>query len=109
MSPADRRLVALLATHCPARTGALLGRLSGDPAGDLARQGRALAAAPRRARLVALASALAAGGWTGPAAVGGHPLLARLTLEAAQELGSAPRTEVRPAAPRADGGPWNQG
>ncbi len=105
MSPADRRLIALMATLCPGRAAALLGRRSGDQAGELAAEGSRLAAAPRRARLVALALALSCGG--SPASVGGarHPLLARLVREAALLSGAAPRTAVRPADRRDAAGP----
>ena len=105
MSPADRRLIALMATLCPGRAAALLGWLSGDQAGLLATAGSSLAAAPRRARLMALAFALSCDG--PPASVGGarHPLLARLVREAALQPGSAPRTAVRLASQRGAAGP----
>ncbi len=107
MIPADRRLIALMATLCPGRAPALLGRLSGEQAGELATEGSSLAAAPRRARLVALALALSCEGPS--ASVGGarHPLLARLTLEAEvrSEPEPAPRTAVRPANLRGAAGP----
>ena len=111
MSPEDRRLLALAAALLPARAAALLGRLRGGE--PLGREVARLAAAPRRARLAALATALA-----GPTAartglraapLAPHPLLARLAEEARWRATGQPgarpgrpwtaaRTAVRPAA-----------
>ena len=61
MSPADRRLTALLAAFAPERCASLVARLG--TAGDAAvvEQVERLAAAPRQERLSALAAALSAG------------------------------------------------
>jgi len=79
VTPARRRLVALAAALAPRRALDLLARLGDgrEEAGALAAQ---LAAAPRHARLAALAAALPRPP-AGPEA-GGHPLLARLAREA---------------------------
>jgi len=90
VTPARRRLVALAAALAPRRALALLARLGDgrEEAGALAAQ---LAAAPRHARLAALAAALP----PPPARpeAGGHPLLARLAREACR-----PADPVRPGA-----------
>jgi len=92
-----RRLVALAAALAPSRAAALVGRLAGDVA-SLRGEALALASTPRRARLAALAAALATGprpatpmGATGPV---GHPLLARLRQEARWR--ATRRAEERP-------------
>lgn len=78
------RLVALAATLAPERAARLLRRL-GDPGGwEAVRLAAALAMAPRRARLAALASSLPGeGSATAPLAgpLSSHPLLRRLELE----------------------------
>jgi hypothetical protein len=78
-----QRLVALAVTLAPARAVRLLGRL-GDPGeGEAVRQAQALAGAPRRARLAALASSLPdqRGGPLPAGSLPSHPLLRRLELE----------------------------
>ncbi len=84
MRSALRRLVALAATLAPARSARLLRRL-GDPGGEEAvRLAEALATAPRRARLAALASSLPCEGpATAPRAgpLPSHPLLRRIERE----------------------------
>jgi len=103
VSPAARRLVALAAALAPGRAPILLARL-GSGAGEAAALARELAAAPRRARLAALAAALPHHPSPPPAAA--HPLLARLArepgraaaaLDARLQARDAARTLVRAA------------
>jgi hypothetical protein len=84
MSSALRRLVALAAVLAPERAERLLRRLGGPGGGEAVRLADALARAPRRARLAALASSLPGeGSATAPRAgpLPSHPLLRRLELE----------------------------
>jgi hypothetical protein len=60
MTDRARRVTALAAVFAPARAGALLGRLVEADAPDACAGAAALAGAPRRDRLRALAGALAA-------------------------------------------------
>jgi hypothetical protein len=59
MSPAERRLAALLATFAPGRARELAARLGSASARDVGQHAVRLAAAPRRERLAAVAAALA--------------------------------------------------
>jgi hypothetical protein len=61
VSPADRRLTALLAAFAPERCASLVARLGTASAAAVAEQVERLAAAPRHERLAALAGALSAG------------------------------------------------
>jgi hypothetical protein len=100
------RVVALAAALAPERAGRLLQRLEAPGAGEARARVTLLASAPRRARLAALAAALA--GCAGPLPPHRHPLLDRLALEAAELGPSAPRTEVRRAVDGEPGrGPRN--
>jgi len=95
-----RGLVALAVTLAPARATRLLGRLHDPEAAEALRQVAALAGAPRRARLAALAAAVQDDGASAgerPAPLPPHPLLRRLELE--RRAGpAAERTLVRGAA-----------
>lgn len=61
MSPADRRLTALLAAFAPDRCARLVARLETAGAAAVTEQVDRLAAAPRHERLAALAVALSVG------------------------------------------------
>ena len=79
-----RQLVALAAALAPERAARLLRRLGSPGDGEAVRLAEALAAAPRRARLAALAASLpgeepATAPRAGP--LPSHPLLRRLELE----------------------------
>jgi hypothetical protein len=92
------RLVALAATLAPGRAERLLARLEGPGSAEAARRAGALARAPRRARLAALAASLLD---PGPAPrtlapLPAHPLLRRLERERRADPAAA-RTAVRPA------------
>ena len=96
MSGARQRLVALAVALAPGRAAALLSRLGPPDGGPSVALATSLAGAPRRARLMALASALAsATGGEPPRSPGLHPLLDRLRREGARSAG---RTLVRAAA-----------
>ncbi len=108
MTEALHRLVALAAVLAPARAVRLLGRLQDPEGAEAVRRVGALALAPRRARLAALASALPGAGSaspTLPASPGtlpDHPLARRLEVER-RSRATAGRTLVRGAtapAPR---------
>jgi type III secretion protein Q len=110
-----RRLVALAATLAPTRAAGLLGRLGrlGDPGRDeLVRLAGALAVAPRRARLAALAASLPVHGSAARSGaaplVSAHPLLRRLELER-REGAVAGRAPVRAPAAQARGWPPDPG
>jgi len=60
VTPADRRLAALVAAFAPTRAPSLLARLGSSSAADVVQQVERLVASPRRERLAALAGALAA-------------------------------------------------
>jgi len=97
VTPSRRRLVALSVALAPGRAVDLLGRLGSahaDRAEALA-EAAPLAEAPRRARLAALATALA--GEPAARGAGLHPLLARLARErtARGEPPAGPRTGDR--------------
>jgi len=109
VTASTRRLVALAAALAPGRAPILLARLVGG-AEEAAALARELAAAPRRARLAALAAALPHP--PSPSLAAAHPLLARLAREpgrAAAALDAwartldAARTAVRPADHRGGG------
>ena len=95
-----RRLVALAVTLAPARATLLLSRLEEPGAAEALPLASALAGAPRRARLAALATSLQATEPMAPASatrLPSHPLLRRLALEA-RARPVAERTLVRAAA-----------
>jgi hypothetical protein len=97
-------LVALAVTLAPARATRLLERLEEEGAEEARHQAGLLATAPRRARLGALAAALAAPpeGVAPSRPLPDHPLLRRLELER-RERPAVARTLVRPASgPRDD-------
>ena len=99
MTGRQARLVALAVTLAPTRATRLLERLSEEGAEEARRHGAALAIAPRRARLGALAAALAAAPTEGGTPTGplpDHPLLRRLELERRGRPAAA-RTLVRGA------------
>ena len=95
-----RGLVALAVTLAPARAARLIGRLHDPEAAEALQAAAALAGAPRRVRLAALARSLQEAGAapqerTTP--LPRHPLLRRLELE--RRAGpAAERTLVRGAA-----------
>jgi hypothetical protein len=97
-----RGLVALAVTLSPARATRLIGRLHDPEAAEALLQVAALAGAPRRARLSALAAAIQDVGSSAAAILAplpSHPLLCRLELE--RRAGpAAERTLVRGAAAR---------
>jgi hypothetical protein len=93
--------VALAVTLAPAQATQLLERLHDDGAEEARRQAAALATAPRRARLGALAASLPRPN-AGEAPAGplpDHPLLRRLELERRGRPAAA-RTLVRRSADR---------
>ncbi len=95
-----RRLVALAVTLAPGRAIRLVGRLHEPGAGEALRLAGALAGAPRRARLTALAASLPGAGLPAPASatpLPSHPLLRRLEQERRGHP-CAERTLVRAAA-----------
>jgi len=106
-----RGLVALAVTLAPAQATRFIGRLHGPEAGEALRHAAALAGAPRRARLAALAASVqeagaAAGERSDP--LPPHPFLRRLELE--RRAGPpAERTLVRGAAAPSRPPPENPG
>lgn len=101
MTAGRHRLVALAVTLAPARAVRLLGRLGGPGGSEAARLAGALATAPRRARLAALAASLAEPGTQARPSASPpcprHPLLRRLELERRGRT-AADRLAVRAAA-----------
>jgi len=95
-----RRLVALAVTLAPARATRLMLRLEEPGVAEALHLAETLAAAPRRARLAALAASLQATEPQAPASATRlhlHPLLQRLALEA-RARPAAERTLVRATA-----------
>lgn len=94
------RLVGLAVTLAPARATRLIGRLHEPDASEALQLAAALAGAPRRARLAALAASIqepGAASQGGSTPLPSHPLLRRLELE--RRAGpAAERTLVRGAA-----------
>jgi hypothetical protein len=94
-----RRLVALAVTLAPARAVCLLGRLHEPGAGEALLEAGALAEAPRRARLAALATSLQVAEAEDPVSIAPlppHPLLRRVELER-RGRPVVERTQVRAA------------
>jgi hypothetical protein len=102
VTPADRKLAALLAAFAPSRAGALASRLRAGSAAELVLLAERLAAAGRRERLAAVAAALAparpAAGEPRSAA-GERPRIGSLLRERAR-IGFPPAALLRPALAR---------
>jgi hypothetical protein len=106
-----RRLVGLAVTLAPSRATRLAGRLTDPQAAEALQLTAALAGAPRRVRLAALAAALSADAAERPAAgpLPEHPLLRRIAREG-RASAAVERTLVRAPAgagrlPEPDHGP----